>query len=241
MRTLVTTDVHGAAKALDRVLDKANYDPASDKVVFLGDIVDGFPEVGDAITRLMSMPSRVLIRGNHDEWARKWMADEHSTETHEAWIKQGGKGTVVEFGGGEHTALLGAYLAETEPFYYDEEKDHLFVHGGLPPKLWQSSIAEVEGFEDKEEFWWDRTLVGSALFALENSLDHNLTSFTKVFVGHTPLRRPMEHAGVIALDTGAGFGGQLTMVDADTGDYWMSQHTSTLYGTPSPRIANTLG
>jgi hypothetical protein len=48
-RTLVVGDIHGAARALRQALDRAEFDPAADHLICLGDICDRGPEVDLAI------------------------------------------------------------------------------------------------------------------------------------------------------------------------------------------------
>ena len=40
-RTLVIGDIHGNYEALNRALDKANFDITADKIICIGDYIDG--------------------------------------------------------------------------------------------------------------------------------------------------------------------------------------------------------
>ena len=50
-RLLVLGDIHGAAKALTQVLERSNFDPTGDRIIFLGDVADGWSETPAAIDR----------------------------------------------------------------------------------------------------------------------------------------------------------------------------------------------
>jgi serine/threonine protein phosphatase 1 len=55
-----------------------------------------------------------------------------------------------------------------------------------------------------------------------------------IFIGHTPTqlyaaRVPIHACNLWGLDTGAGWSGQLTLMDIDTHEYWQSDPTPVLY------------
>lgn len=66
-RTLVMGDVHGALKAVEQVLQRANYDPPNDKLIFLGDVADGWPDTAQCVDFFLNQTGKfVFIEGNHD-------------------------------------------------------------------------------------------------------------------------------------------------------------------------------
>lgn len=77
MRTLVVGDIHGNLKGLEEVLDLSHYDFVHDKLILLGDYVDGWPDSALVINKLIylinkanSSPGKgevICIRGNHDK------------------------------------------------------------------------------------------------------------------------------------------------------------------------------
>ena len=73
MRTLVIGDIHGGLKALEQVLERAKI-TAKDRLVFMGDYVDGWSESARVIQYLMRLSevnSCVFLKGNHDMWCEK--------------------------------------------------------------------------------------------------------------------------------------------------------------------------
>ena len=69
-RTLVIGDVHGSAKALEQVLDRA-YVSENDTIIQLGDIADGWSETSECVDILLNLQKTNechFIRGNHDVW-----------------------------------------------------------------------------------------------------------------------------------------------------------------------------
>ena len=63
--------------------------------------------------------------------------------------------------------------------------------------------------------------------------------YEKIFVGHTtteffkssgePITEPLFASNVIAMDTGAGWSGRLTIMDIDSYEYWQSDFVTELY------------
>jgi len=65
-RTFVIADIHGRFCALRQVLDRSGFDPDSDLLIILGDIVDFGPETNESVDLLISVPNKVVLLGNHD-------------------------------------------------------------------------------------------------------------------------------------------------------------------------------
>ena len=64
-------DIHGMAGNLEELLDIIPYDPAEDRLVFLGDYVDRGPESRRVIEMLWRLRSKtenvVFLMGNHEQ------------------------------------------------------------------------------------------------------------------------------------------------------------------------------
>jgi serine/threonine protein phosphatase 1 len=67
-RILVIGDIHGGLKAVHEVFQKATI-TAEDKLIFLGDYVDGWSESAAMIDLMMELSKSnecIFIKGNHD-------------------------------------------------------------------------------------------------------------------------------------------------------------------------------
>lgn len=96
MRTLVIGDIHGGLKALNQVLIAANV-TADDKLIFLGDYVDGWSESAQTIDKLIALSKTnecVFIRGNHDVWCGLWL---EKGATNPIWLAHGGEETIQSY------------------------------------------------------------------------------------------------------------------------------------------------
>lgn len=233
-RTFAIGDIHGGLKALEQVLERAQVTP-KDKLIFLGDYVDGWsqsPQVLDFLIALQSTHDCVFIRGNHDDLLLKWFKEKKHNDM---WFHHGGEATVnayktvsnkkVE----EHIAFL-----ETLENYHLDKKNRLFVHAGF------TNLNGVEYEYFPKMFYWERTLWETAL-ALDPLMDpknlrypKRLTLYKEIYIGHTPVTRieettPVQMANVWNVDTGAAFKGPLTILNVDTKEFWQSEPLYMLY------------
>ena len=65
-RTLAFGDIHGCLDELKDLLDKLNYDPSTDRVILVGDLVDRGPYSAATVRYARNMKFEVVM-GNHDE------------------------------------------------------------------------------------------------------------------------------------------------------------------------------
>jgi serine/threonine protein phosphatase 1 len=234
MRKLVIGDIHGGLIALVEVLQKVQL-TATDKLIFLGDYVDGWsqsPEVLDYLISLDKKYNCVFIRGNHDELLLNYLkTGKHNQE----WINHGGESTLDAYKkvSPEIIDTHIAFLENLQNYYLDIE-NRLFVHAGF------TNLKGVDYEYFKPIFYWDRTLWETAL-ALNPSISKcdpiypsRFTVYKEVYIGHTPVTRinktiPLQRACVWNLDTGAAFYGPLTIMNVDTKEFWQSTPLYLLY------------
>ena len=234
MRTLVIGDIHGGLRALHQILERAKVTTA-DKLIFLGDYVDGWsqsPQVLDFLIELGQRQNCVFIRGNHDELLRSWLEE---SKDNLLWYKHGGESTVLAYEEVDtntkkkHVEFLNAL----ENFYLDEQ-NRLFIHAGF------TNMNGVDFEYFPKLFYWDRTLWETAL-ALDPKMASDsifypkrLTLYKEIYIGHTPVSRikqttPVQKATVWNVDTSAAFKGPLTIMDIETKEFWQSEPLPNLY------------
>ncbi len=233
-RTLVIGDIHGALRALEQVIAKAQV-KENDRLVFLGDFVDGWSQSFEVIQYLLTLRLKtpcVFIKGNHDLWCQQWLKNNIAGET---WLYSGGKATLASY---LHRSAAEKYMhleffRELQNYYIDEE-NRLYIHAGF------SSQHGPYKEHYSSNYSWDRTLWEMALCIdktlKEDSLFYpkRLKLFHEIFIGHTPTLRygcfePMNAANVWNLDTGAAFHGRLSMLDVGTKQFWQSDVVQNLY------------
>lgn len=218
MKTFVIGDIHGAYQALLQCLKLSKFDKKKDRLICLGDVCDRGKQIKECIDELLTIPNCVYILGNHDAWALEWAID---GKTSEGWLDQGGALTVKSYQGTGMPKEHIQFLSQALLWFVDENR--LFVHGGFDPDC---SLAETS----KETFIWDRTLIQKAQQMHLTFPDYKFGDYDEIFIGHTPTinfgkAEPQKFCNVRALDTGAGWGAKLTIMDVDTKQFWQSDST----------------
>lgn len=233
-RTLVIGDIHGGLRGLRQAFVRAKVHP-NDKLIFLGDYVDGWSESAPLIDFLIELSEKnecVFIKGNHDVYCYQWLDTKKEPDF---WLKQGGKATRACY---EHyeedRRLLHLYFLENLKNYYIDEKNRLFIHAGF------SSMHGPEKEIYETNYTWDRTLWETAV-AMDKHLKLNselypkrLKLFQEIYIGHTTTldykqTTPMNKANVWNIDTGAGFTGRLSILDIESKEFWQSDPLPELY------------
>jgi len=227
-RTLVIGDIHGGHKALLQCFERSSFDMENEELIVLGDVCDGWPETRECVDELLKIKNLVYVLGNHDAWAYSW-AKHNDREN--LWISQGGWNTVKSYNfkmPQEHIE----FFERGNLWVEDEEKDILFVHGGIDPQT------KVDN-QPTDVLLWDRTLMHVA-WNKRKKEGHTLTPYKEVFIGHTSTvmygtDKPIHACNIWNLDTGGGWHGKLTIMDLDTRKYWQSDSVTSLYPNSSSR------
>jgi serine/threonine protein phosphatase 1 len=205
-RRLVVSDIHGEGHRLVQVLSTAGYEPGADKLYLLGDYIDRGTDSRRTveIVRSLVKGGALALKGNHDAMPKEAARDPISAMFWEQY--NGGATTIRDFGGLPPKDVL--EFLDGLPLYH-EEPDYILVHAGIDPA---ASIA----VQDERTLCWIR-----AEF-------HEHYRGKPVIFGHTPTwqlhRRwvPWYGADKIGIDTGAVYGGPLTLVDLDSKATWVA-------------------
>ncbi|TPG33390.1 metallophosphoesterase family protein [Flavobacterium pectinovorum] len=234
MRTLVFGDIHGGLKALIQLLDRVEIDE-NDRLIFLGDYVDGWSESRQVIDFLMELSQKkecVFIRGNHDVWCHEWLKN---NDINDIWFLHGGKSTIESYHNiDSFEKEKHLHFFENMQDYFVDEDNNLFIHAGF------SSMHGPEKEHYTTNFSWDRTLWEMALTMdkriQKDSLSYpkRLLLYNEIYIGHTPtlhynIEVPMQGCNVWNIDTGAGFYGKLTCIDVESKEFWQSDVVQNFY------------
>ena len=223
-KTFTIGDIHGGYASLKQCLERSEFDYKKDKLIVLGDIVDGWPETPQCVEELLKIKNLVYVIGNHDVWAREWF---ETGKRPIIWTQQGGQATIDSYIANPELMVKHKDFFKDKLPYYKDDKDRLFIHGGFDP---------AKQIEDQSELYltWDRDLWDERHNGIMDNYKGN-----KVFVGHTSIWRfshnPLEVNGVWFMDTGGGWEGKLSIMDIDTEEIWQSDIVSDLYKGLIPR------
>ena len=241
MRTIVIGDIHGALRSLQDVLIKANYDENNDRLIFVGDYVDGWGESAEVVDYLISIynkahfnykgkPKVIFIRGNHDVWCQRWL---NNGQAPAMWTQQGGQAALDSY---VRTGLLVEqshkdFFNDLVDWYIDED-NRLYIHGGWAYREDKFPISASYKTSVGLECHWDRTLLAGAKSAHSGKQGFKATKpFDKVFIGHTSTDSflPENYVNLWNVDSGCGWSGKLTAMDVNTNEYWQSDFSKDLY------------
>lgn len=238
-RTLAIGDVHGSAKALKQVLERANVTD-DDIIIQLGDVADGWSETSECVDILLGLPNLVSIRGNHDVWTYDWF--KHGLQPI-MWTQQGGQATIDSYiRTGKVIDTFHKDFWNDQKDWYIDDQNRLFIHAGWAYTLFgdfeRQASYKVNAGTIAKECHWDREILDGAKSGAvkskatgEPSGFRALEQFKEIYIGHTASRDSMPHKflNLWQMDTGAGWHGKLTIMDIDTKEYWQSDFATLLY------------
>ena len=218
-RTFVIGDIHGAYRALIQCLEGSCFDRESDTLICLGDVCDGWPETKRCVDELLNIKNLVYLMGNHDTWLLRWMKTGHIENI---WYVQGGEASIHSYVGQPIPPPHVELFENAKPYHLLNDK--LFVHAGIDT----TTPLEKQG---DEILFWDRSLARRALNHFYKGEQIKLTSYEEVYVGHTPVSqsRPIKAGDVWLMDTGAGWSGNLSMMDINSKECFISDSVIELY------------
>ena len=226
-RTYVLGDLHGANIPLEQVLKKSNFNKDLDNLIFIGDLADRWPEPHLCLQTLLSCKNLIPILGNHDLFIKKWI---NRGVIDPRWVRFGGLDTLEHLD--KYKDLLLEYFDKAK-YYHLLDDNKFFCHGGFNHK-------RVITKQKKLTFAINRQMFKTAIKYEKQKLkfkpifnNENIIKIKEIFIGHTPTRNyhPAFKSNVINVDTGAGNGGKLTLMDVYSKKYIQGTHSSKCYET----------
>jgi serine/threonine protein phosphatase 1 len=197
-RIFVIGDIHGCLGMLDRLVKRIDWDPGTDRLIFLGDYIDRGEDskgVIDYIVNLSRESGKVdCLLGNHEAIFLDYLSGVDS----QTFLDNGGKTTLCSYGIADGPkeippAHMG-FLKGLKPFL--EMEEYYIVHAGLRPGV------SIERQSPEDLMWIRDTFILSEY------------DFGKrVIFGHTPFSQPLIMDNKIGLDTGAVYGNRLTCLE----------------------------
>lgn len=236
-RTLVVGDTHGAARALWAALAAANFNAETDRLIVLGDTLDGWREAPEILEFYRGLPPESLsyVLGNHDVCFLDWVRGGQRNHT---MMGYGGAITCEVYLGVHADKLQAHYdwlVGQVE--YIHDSDGRLYIHAG-----WDVDY----GFTNPAQsslgcYYWSRSFWEGMVEGGDHARD-----FREVFIGHTPTTRispfkaqPLNFRNVWNLDTGAAFAGVVTVMDVETKAFWQSEPSASYYPGEQGRQEHT--
>ncbi len=222
-------DIHGELELLTEAIAKIDADGGRDaRVVFVGDYVDRgarSKEVIDfLITGLSAGRNWQCLLGNHDRMFALFMEESPQADVrlppqyHWLHPRIGGKATLASYGVDRvdsndildihrraRTLVPESHIQFLQTLDYSRlEGDLLFVHAGIRPGVPFEQQDRDDLIRIREEF-------------LGDARSHPWL----VVHGHTPVPAARHHGNRVCIDTGCGYGNQLTTAVFEGSDCWL--------------------
>ena len=200
-KSFIVGDVHGCLEMLKRLIDKIEWNPSDDRLIFIGDYIDRGENpkgVVDFVLKLSEdSPSVQCLIGNHEQMLLDYLSDVDP----ENYIFNGGLSTLrsyKEVRRSERDPLIPSshldFFSSLLPMI--ELEQYYIVHAGFRPNI------RIED-QDLIDMVWIR-----------DGFIYSDYDFGKLVIfGHTPFDSPMIMKNKIGIDTGAVYGNCLTCLE----------------------------
>lgn len=205
----VIGDIHGHFRKVQQQLDEMGFNPDTDRLFSVGDLVDRGPD-SEMVLEWLEYPWFHPVQGNHEDMAIRWP---NGTREAGNYYRNGGAWNIA------NPESLQREIAESLtvlPIGIEvDTKDGLIgiVHAECPGDDWvtfrdvmNSDASNATKKRLKETALWARLRISSGL-------DHDVLGVHKLYVGHTPLRAPVQLGNVHYIDTAGWHGGVFTIVE----------------------------
>lgn len=226
-RILAVGDVHGMYEKLIELMEKVQFNPNEDLMIFLGDYIDRGPQSLKCLDYIMELnnqyPEQVIcLKGNHEAMCsdyyryegnrQSFMMDGNDFQSVLIWLDNGGTETHKQFKKLRKFELVKRLRwMRALPIFYRFENFY-FCHAGIEPNI------PLEKQREKDLLWIRRWFI--KMYDGKNT----------IVVGHTPVQqldfKPVPQflsKNIILCDTGSFVdGGKLSCVDVLSGKYWQA-------------------
>lgn len=200
-KIFVIGDIHGCLDMLKRLIDKIEWNPANDRLIFIGDYIDrgeNSKGVIDFILRLKKDSTLIqCLLGNHEQMFLDYLSGVDS----QTFLLNGGLSTLRSYEAikksKDDPLIPSSHLDFFSSLLTMIELEHYYiVHAGFQPNI---------GIEDQN--------LNDMLWIREEFIYSDYDFGKVVIFGHTPFNSPLVLKNKIGIDTGAVFGNYLTCLE----------------------------
>ncbi|MBY7304390.1 protein-serine/threonine phosphatase [Escherichia marmotae] len=191
-------DIHGCLAQLREKLWFCRFDPWQDLLISVGDVIDRGPE---SLRCLQLLDQRWVraVRGNHEQMAMDALASQQMS----LWFMNGGDWFAALTEHQREQARRALEKCGSLPWIIELSCSsglHVIAHADYP-----NDIYEWHKEVDLHQVLWSRSRLR------EGRKGQEITGADHFWFGHTPLRHRVDIGNLHYIDTGAVFGGTLTL------------------------------
>jgi serine/threonine protein phosphatase 1 len=203
-RDFIVGDLHGMFDCLRTALTERDFNPTSDRLISVGDLID---RGGDSMMcmGLLQNPWCFAVRGNHEEM----MLEAMSSGERKDWYDQGGQWS--DFLGPRALKRLGADIRRLPHVITLETRSGAIIgiaHAECPVDDWKNIKQAKNDPALRESIVWGRRVLRERKPMATRNVDLTIH-------GHTPIDAPLLLGNALFIDTGCCYGGELTLMSAE--------------------------
>jgi serine/threonine protein phosphatase 1 len=200
-KIFVIGDVHGCLEMLKRLIDKIEWNPANDRLIFIGDYIDRGENSKGVIDFILQLKEdSTLIQcliGNHEQMFIDYLSGVDSQSS----LLNGGLSTLRSYEemrrSQDDPLIPPSHLDFFSSLLTMIELEHYYVvHAGFHSDI---------GIEDQS--------LNDMIWIREEFIYSDYDFGKVVIFGHTPFNSPLVMKNKIGIDTGAVFGNYLTCLE----------------------------
>lgn len=238
-RDYAVGDVHGCFGLLASLLTHIGFDRAHDRLFSIGDLTDRGPQ-SERVCAWLEQPWFHAIRGNHEAMmldAVRITAGRPDPGPAEGLWRANGGDWFFDLPAEAQIEIRQAIAALPWAIEVtlDDDRTAVLVHADVLDDSWPATRALLDDdtpaprlLDELAHLVWSRTRATDAARALINGAGAvSVAGVDLIFFGHTPMRWPLAVGNTRWLDTGAVYGGSLSVAElAVDGQVWSMSDTA---------------
>jgi serine/threonine protein phosphatase 1 len=199
-------DIHGEFPRLEHELVRLNFNPNADRLFSVGDLIDRGPDSRAALDWL-ARPWFHPVRGNHEAMLLEYAGDGWRLRS---WLALNGGTWWLETDPAVQRSFLAAFRRLPLAIEIETSSGGRvgIVHADVPAGIdWDTFVDLLESNDEPTRYHavWSRERIDMAI-------DEPVPGIDRIYCGHTPIATPVVLGNVYYIDTGACFGGKLTLL-----------------------------
>lgn len=208
-RDFVVGDIHGEFVALNSAMEKQFFDPDKDRLFSVGDLIDRGQHSIAALDWL-GEPWFKAVLGNHEQMAIDGWNDERSLRW---WTRKNGGDWWLDLDVPTQKRFVDIFRDLPLVIEVDTAAGKAgLVHADVPLGInWHEFTRGLEMGDSslRQHALWARLRLTQG----DDACRVPVPGISRIFCGHTPLRRPTQMGNIHYIDTGACYpGGRLTLL-----------------------------
>lgn len=203
-RDFIVGDLHGMFDCLRAALTERDFNPAADRLISIGDLID---RGGDSLMclGLLQNPWFFAVRGNHEEM----MLEAMRSGERKTWYAEGGQWS--DSLGPRGLRRLGDDVRRLPHVITLETRSGAEIgiaHAECPIDDWKDIRQAKNDPALRESIIWGRRVLREGKPMATKNIDLTIH-------GHTPINAPLRLGNALFIDTGCCYEGELTLLEAE--------------------------